>query len=258
MERAHASRDVILCGGVIDSPKLLLLSGIGPASHLRALGIPVVADLPGVGANLQDHLRISVRWQGRQTLPPSTTTAGLFVRTARAGATETPDLHFYLGRGTDQPDPMVTITVALGRPHSRGEVRLSSTNPLDPPIIRAHYLRVPADVAALTAGVKLIRTLGNSRPFQPLVSGESEPGSDVRTDDEIASFIRRGADTIFHAAASCPMGTDRMAVVDSSLRVHGLEGVRVADASIMPNVVNAPTHAACIMIGERLADLCRT
>nr|MBA3271477.1 GMC family oxidoreductase N-terminal domain-containing protein [Acidobacteriota bacterium] len=129
----------MLCGGVIDSPKLLMLSGIGPPEHLRSLGLPIVADLPGVGSNLQDHLKLSTRWNGKTTLPPSTVTAGMFVRSQPGGINpvSSPDLQFYIGRGLDQPDRFVTVTVSLVRPRSRGDVRLQSSAPLAPPVIAA-------------------------------------------------------------------------------------------------------------------------
>ena len=255
VEQARATREVILCAGAVESPKLLLLSGIGPADHLRGFDIPVTVDLPGVGGNLQDHLKVSVRWRGRQELPPSTVSAGLFVRSDPARTNTPPDLEYYVGRGLDQPDPFVTITVALGRPRSRGLVRLASATPGDPPIIRAQYLHDPADLEALLKGVRLARALGQARAYETLAADELEPGPRARTDAELSAFIRAAADTIFHPAGTCAMGDDRLAVVDAALRVRGVDGLRVADASIMPDVVNAPTHAACVMIGERAADL---
>jgi len=255
VRQARAAREVVLCAGAVDSPKLLLLSGIGHADRLRALGIPVAVDLPGVGANLQDHLRIGVRWRGRQELPPSTVSAGLFVRSDPARTRLSPDLEYYVGRGLDESDPFVTITVALARPASRGSIGLSSARPEDPPIIRAHYLREPGDLEAVLKGVRLARALGQARAYETLVAEELEPGADARTDADLAAFVRAAAGTIFHPAGTCPMGRDAMAVVDAALRVRGIEGLRVADASIMPAVVNAPTHAACVMIGERAADL---
>lgn len=257
-QRARARREIVLCGGVIDTPKLLMLSGIGPADHLKSLGIPVVADVPDVGANLQDHLKLSIRWNGRTTLPPSTVTAGLFVRsrTGLAGAAaQPPDLQFYVGRGVDQPDRFVTITVSLVRPRSRGEVRLRSADPTAAPIIRANYLSEVADVAALVEGVRLARALGHATPYDALRADEIEPGADVVTADAVAEFARRAADTIYHPAGTCRMGTDRAAVVDPQLRLRGFQGVRIADASVMPSVVGATTHAACVMIGDRVADL---
>lgn len=255
--QARAAREVILCGGVIDSPKLLMLSGIGPADHLRGHGLPVVADLPGVGGNLQDHLKASVRWRGRQTLPGSTVSAGLFLHSDRARSSEPADLQFYVGRGLDQPDTFATITVALQRPRSRGEVRLRSARASDAPIIRGNYLSEPEDLATLVEGVRLIRELGATKAFASVSLDETEPGAASASRVDIAAFIRRAVDTIYHPAGTCRMGRDDRAVVDRTLRVRGVDGVRVADASIMPRVVNATTHAACVMIGEKVADLIR-
>lgn len=259
-EEARAARGVVLCGGVVDTPKLLLLSGIGPADHLKSHGIGVVADVPGVGRSLQDHLKLSIRWNGRGELPGSTVTAGLFTHSAPAAAASgdhPPDLQFYVGRGVDEPDRFVTITVSLVQPASRGEIRLRSADPMVAPVIRANYLSERADVEALVRGVHLARRLGGAAAYDALRGDEVEPGAAVTSEAELEDFVRRAADTIFHAAGTCRMGPDGdgMAVVDSELRVRGVEGLRVADASIMPEVVNATTHAACVMIGEKCADL---
>ncbi len=257
---ARATREVFLCGGVVDSPKLLMLSGIGPAHHLRALGLKVVSDLPGVGQNLQDHLKLSIRWQGKTVLPGSTVTAGLFTRLPRApkGGVETPpDLQFYVGRGLEQPDRFVTITVSHVTPRSRGAIRLRSADPLAAPVIQPNYLHDPADGAALVQGVHLARKLGASPAYEALRGEEIEPGPAVKTEADLLAFVRRAADTIFHAAGTCRMGPREHpdTVVDSRLRVKGVDGLRVADASIMPEVVSATTHPACVMIGEKAADL---
>lgn len=255
-EQARATREVILCGGVIDTPKLLMLSGIGPAAHLRSVGVPVIANLPGVGSNLQDHLKLSIRWNGRTTLPPSTVTAGMFVRSSSRtgeGQSSAPDLQFYVGRGLDQPDRFVTITVSLVRPRSRGEVRLRSADPTTAPVIRGNYLQERPDITALVEGVRLARELGNAQAYQKLRMGEVEPGAAVVDEAALVNFARRAADTIYHPAGTCRMGTDDLAVVDPRLRVRGIQGLRIADASVMPEVVNATTNAACLMIGERAA-----
>jgi choline dehydrogenase len=255
-EQVRATREVILSGGVIDSPKLLMLSGIGPADHLRSLGLSVVADVPGVGQNLQDHLKLSIRWRGTGTLPPSTVTAGMFLHSRKSpGPEQSPDLQFYVGRGVDQPDPFVTVTVSLVQPASRGNVQLRSSNSLDAPVIRGNYLREQADVEALVAGARLVRSFVATTPYEKLRAEEVEPGTATRTDAELAAFVRRAADTIYHPAGTCRMGVDAMAVVDSASRVRGIDGLRIADASVMPTVVNATTHAACVMIGEKCAEL---
>ncbi len=256
-ETARASREVVVCGGAVESPKLLMLSGIGPADHLRSHGVSVVADLQGVGANLQDHLRVGVRHQGRTELPGSTVTAGLFASSLPGAGDPVPDLQFYVGRGLDQPDRFVTLTVSHVAPGSRGTLRLRSKDPLEAPVIRANYLQEPRDVEAMVRGVKLARRLLASSAYDALRAEEMDPGPGVKTDAEIAAFVRAKADTIFHLAGTCRMGPERdsMAVVDPQLRVRGVSRLRVADASIMPEVVNATTHAACVMIGEKAADL---
>ena len=242
LTHVRAAREVVLCAGAVDSPRLLMLSGIGPADHLRAHGIDVVADLSGVGRNLQDHLKLSIRWKGKTTLPGSTVTAGLFMSSS---STPPSDLQFYVGRGLDQPDDLVTITVSLVKPQSRGSITLRSADPLVAPVIRANYLQADADAAALVHGARLARQLGESRAYDDLRTVELEPGMSVTSDRDLDDFVRQKADTIYHLAGTCRMGpaSDPDAVVDSHLRVHGLEGIRVADASIMPEVVNAPTHA---------------
>jgi choline dehydrogenase len=255
--QARAAREVILCSGVIDSPKLLMLSGIGPAAHLRRVGVTPIVDIPGVGGNLQDHLKLSIRWNGRTTLPPSTVTAGMFVRSKQAGtdpSISTPDLQFYVGRGVDQPDRFVTITVSLVRPRSRGEVMLRSSDPLVAPVIKANYLQDPGDVAALVEGVQLSRDIARASAYEPLRGNEIDPGASATSASDLAAFARRAADTIYHPAGTCRLGNDRQAVVDARLRVRGVAGLRIADASVMPDVVSATTHAACVMIGARLAD----
>ena len=259
-ETARAAREVILCGGVIDSPKLLMLSGIGPADHLTEAGVPVIADLRGVGQNLQDHLKLSIRWNGSTTLPPSTVTAGMFVRSRALGGeggTAAPDLQFYVGRGVDQPDRFVTITVSLVRPRSRGDVRLAGSDPLAAPRIRGNYLSERADVMALIDGVRLAREIAAAPSYAKLRADEIEPGPSATTEAALIEFARRATDTIYHPAGTCRMGTDASAVVDPRLRVRGIEGLRIADASIMPDVVGATTHAACVMIGSRAAEFVR-
>jgi choline dehydrogenase len=257
-EQVRATRAVVLSAGVVDSPKLLMLSGIGPADELRKHGITVVADLPGVGRNFQDHLKLSIRWQGKTELPGSTVTAGLFTHSQPVEASTLPaDLQFYVGRGTEQPDRFVTVTASLVRPASRGEIRLRSADPQAPAVIRGNYLQAEADVKALARGVHLARWFVETPVFDPLRADEVEPGVAVKSDADIERFVRRAADTIYHAAGTCRMGpsSDPMAVVDPELRVRGVEGLRVADASIMPEIVNATTQAACVMIGERASDL---
>jgi len=217
----------------------------------------VVADVPGVGQNLQDHLKLSMRWNGKTELPGSTVTAGMFTRSSQAAVGTVPDLQFYVGRGVETPDRFITITVSLVQALSRGEIRLRSADPLAAPIIRGNYLQEPADVNALVRGVHLARWFGEADAYSALRADEILPGAAVKSDADLAAFVRRDADTIYHGAGTCKMGPagDPAAVVDAGLRVRGVEGVRVADASIMPEVVNATTHAACVMIGDKAAQL---
>ena len=258
-EQARATREIVVSSGVIDSPKLLMLSGIGPADHLKTHGIAVIADVPGVGLHFQDHLKLSMRWNGKTELPGSTVTAGMFTRSSQAALGTIPDLQFYVGRGLETPDKFITITVSLVQPKSRGEVRLRSGDAMAPAMIRANYLQEQADVNALIRGVHLARWFGEADAYSALRADEILPGAAMKSDAELAAFVRRDADTIFHGAGTCRMGpaSDAAAVVDPSLRVRGVEGLRVADASIMPEVVNATTNAACVMIGEKAADLIR-
>lgn len=259
-EQARATREVIVSSGVVDSPKLLMLSGIGPADQLKTLGIPVVADVPGVGRNFQDHLKLSVRWNGKTELPGSTVTAGMFTRSSQMDWGNPPDLQFYVGRGTEAPDRFVTITVSLVQPKSHGEIRLRSADPLAAPVLRANYLQEQADVEALVRGVTLARWFGEADAYQPLIADEVLPGPAMKSDADLAAFVRRDADTIYHGAGTCKMGpaSDATAVVDPTLRVRGVQGLRVADASIMPEVVNTPTNAAAVMIGEKAAILIKS
>jgi choline dehydrogenase-like flavoprotein len=170
-----------------------------------------------------------------------------------------PDLQFYVGRGIDTPDPTVTLTVALSRPASRGRVSLRSTDPSAAPLIQPNYLAEVRDVDALVEGVRLARALAETRPYAAVRGAATEPADTIRTPDEIRAYIRRVADTMFHPVGTCRMGRDAEAVVDPQLKVRGVEGLWVADASIMPASVNCQTHAACAMIGERLGlDLAGT
>lgn len=257
-ETVRAAREIILCSGVVGSPALLMRSGIGPADHLRSHGIAVVADVGGVGGNFQDHLQVSVRWQGKTELPGSSVTAGLFTHSNPVEASTLPaDLQFHVGRGSDEPDRFVTITASLVRPKSRGEVRLRSANPADPPLLRANLLQEGVDVGALVRGVHLARWFASVSVYDPIRGEELEPGPAAKSDADLERFVRRTAESMHGGASTCRMGpsSEPTAVVDPELRVRGVQGLRVADASIMPEIVTASTHATCVMIGEKAADL---
>jgi choline dehydrogenase len=259
--RVVVSREVVLAAGVIESPKLLMLSGIGPASALKALGIPAIVDAPDVGANLHDHPRVSVRWTSRQPLPASSVSAGLFVHSSRAGqplpseaAATAPDLQFYVGRGIDAVDQFITLTVALSGPRSRGSLTLRSANAEETPVIRPGYFSEPSDLDALVEGVRLARALAATKAYASLRGEAVEPAADIDSSTALAAYVRRAADTIFHPVGTCRMGTDVRSVVDPTLRVRGVRNVRVADGSVMPVTVNSQTHAACLLIGEKAAQ----
>lgn len=256
--RVPVAREVVLCAGVIESPRLLMLSGIGPAAHLRAHGLPVVVDAPDVGRHLHDHPRVSLRWRARRPLPPSSVSAGLFVyssdRGPSAAGRTAPDLQFYVGRGADTPDEFITLTVALSVPRSRGRVTLASADPGAAPIIDAGYFRAAEDLDALAAGVQLAQRLAAAPVYGALRGDPIDPPGALATASDREAFIRRAADTIYHPVGTCRMGRDAQSVVDPSLKVRGLEGLRVADGSVMPVSVNSQTHAACVVIGDRAAD----
>jgi choline dehydrogenase len=267
---ARASREVVLCAGAIGSPQLLLLSGIGPAEDLRSLGIPVVRELPGVGENLHDHPRVAVTFESRRPLglddterqqalrqygldrtgPHSSTGvgAGALVRTAADAAG--PDA---LVVPTADPDAGAwSLHVALLRPVSRGSLRLRTRDPAAHPLIRAGYLTDEHDLDALVRGLAIARGLAGQAALDAYRGRELAPGPEA---DDLRRHVRRNATTFFHPVGTCRMGADRMAVVDHELRVHGVAGLRVVDASVMPALVAGATHAATVMIAEKGADL---
>lgn len=278
MIEAKAAREIILCAGAIGSPQLLMLSGVGPASALRALGIEIVADRPGVGQNLQDHLSVAVTCACRQpiTLAGAESLANLarylllrrgpltsnvaealgFIRTR--GDLAAPDIElllaptFFMEHGAKNPKGHgFTVGVILLRPQSSGAITVKSGDPGAPPAIRPNYLAAPADLAALIAGVRFARKLIAAAPFDPYRGAEVWPGEATQSDEEIGAFVRERAETLYHPVGTCRMGSDARAVVDERLRVHGVTGLRVVDASIMPTIIGGHTNAAAVMIGER-------
>jgi choline dehydrogenase len=283
--RAHpiqANREVILCAGVVNSPQLLLLSGIGPADHLKAMGIAVVVNLPGVGRHLQDHLVAGVTYACTQ--PVTMTGAGtvgevlryLLFKTgpltsniAEAGGflnskaeIPAPDLQlffapvFYVNHGlTRHEGHGFSILASFLRPQSHGCIALAANSPFEPPLIQPNYLSCQGDLQALVEGVKLCRRLGQARAFDRFRGAEVYPGRAAQSDQALVEYIRRMAESCYHPVGTCKMGDDPMSVVDSRLRVHGVHGLRVADASIMPTIVGGTTNAPTIMIAERAADL---
>ena len=264
LHHAMSDREVILSAGAFDSPKLLMLSGIGDAEYLQAMGISVVVDLPGVGQNLQDHLLVCVVQEAIQDLHPAITSngieAGLFSHSE--GNQETaPDLQFFFGPiqflspGYTPADFGFTGAVSLTHPHNIGSVGLQSPDPKDPPTIRMNYLQSQADVQKLVEGIQLVRQLFQTKAFDEFRGKEIAPGAEVQSDADLEAYIRDTCSTVWHPVGTCKMGTDSMAVVDPKLRVHGIQGLRVVDASIMPTITTGNTNAPTIMIGEKAADL---
>ncbi|BBK32186.1 choline dehydrogenase [Stella humosa] len=287
VRQAMASREVILSGGAINSPQLLLLSGIGPGAHLQERGIAVAHDLPGVGQNLQDHFQARIAYRCTRPITVNddirswwrTLKMGLEYATRRTGAMTigagqvglfaktrpelaTPDVqyHFILfssdGAGlAPHPFPGFTNSVCQLRPESRGTITLRDADPATHPAIRPNYLSAETDRRTMVDGLKLARRLGEQAPLAAYVAGEHIPGPGVVSDDEILEFARQTGSTIYHPTSTCMMGQGPGAVVDAELRVHGIGRLRVVDCSIMPTVVSGNTNAPAIMIGEKASDL---
>ncbi|MBE8968640.1 GMC family oxidoreductase N-terminal domain-containing protein [Nostocales cyanobacterium LEGE 12452] len=264
IHQTFVNQEVILSAGAFDSPKLLMLSGIGNAEHLRSLDIPVVVDLPGVGQNLQDHLHVTVAHQATQDLQPASTSniaeAGLFLHT-EGRLDVAPDLQFHSGPvlwthpAYSREGPGFTATVCLTNPQSRGHLTLRSASPNDPVVIQMNYLQSESDLQKLLAGIKIIRQIFQSDVFDEFRGEEVAPGAEKKSDEALEAYIRETCDTVYHPVGTCKMGTDSDSVVDPELRVHGVEGLRVVDASIMPTIATGNTNAPTIMIGEKAADL---
>lgn len=262
VERARAS-EVVVCGGTIGSAQLLLLSGIGPAEHLRPLGIDVVADLQGVGENLHDHLLSPVIFTAdREIGPPSpglpACQTHLFWR-SRPGlpGPDVQPIHFMVPMyepWMDGPENGFTLMGGMVRPESRGTLRLTGPAPEDPVALDPNILASEADLESLVAAVELCRGIGAAAALREWGAVERYPGPSVGTGEEVRDYVRRTAITYHHQVGTCRMGTDAGAVVDPRLRVHGVEGLRVADASVMPSVTTGNTNAPSIMIGERATE----
>jgi len=249
----RADREVIVSAGAFESPKLL-----------RAHGIHCVRDLPGVGAGLQDHLFTPVCHQSLQEHPPEAllSEAGLFTHTPAADPAGPPDLQFTFGPVKFLPagapaeqweGPGLTFAPIAVLPHSRGRVRLRDADPESNAVISAGYLSSAADLEVLVYGVELARELAATRAFDAFRGDELGPGKDITTPAELRDYVAANATTLWHPAGTCRMGTGPDAVTDPELRVHGIEGLRVADASVMPSIVAGNTHAPSVMIGERAA-----
>ncbi len=285
----RAGAEVILAGGAVNSPQLLMLSGIGPADHLREHGIPVIADSPGVGANLSDHPVVAalwstprvrslaelagplnlLRWQLTHGGPMTTNIAqsGGFARTDPG--LPAPDIQWHVlpvpfrdGGLADPTDRGMSILVTLVDVRSRGRITLRSADPRHKPLIDPAYLADRADLGALVAAIGMARQIAAARPLRKMTGSELEPGPDLRGDAELREFVRRAVTTIYHPVGTCAMtgraqlDAGRVAgVVDTELRVRGVEGLRVVDASVMPTVPRGNTNAPVIALAERAADL---
>jgi choline dehydrogenase len=261
LKQARASREVIVSAGALQTPKVLMLSGIGPAAHLAAHGIDVVSDLPGVGQNLQDHVQLSVVFKRKTDSPMTTLLTGnvLFLRTRSGMDAAPPDMQLNFTPSIPAPlAPILNIPFAvciflpiLVQPFSIGQVTLRSADPLDPPVIDPNYLSQPADVQAFVQVIETIRAIANTPAFSDLNEVEILPGAGA----DLESFIRSQSSTLWHPAGTAKMGRDAMAVVDPQLRVYGVEGLRVVDASVMPTVTSGNTVAPTFMIGWRAAEM---
>ncbi|WNI26648.1 GMC family oxidoreductase N-terminal domain-containing protein [Streptomyces sp. ITFR-16] len=257
-----AAREVILAAGAIGTPHLLMLSGIGPEAHLRATGIDVVHPLPGVGANLQDHVMASVVYSAARPVPAGRNNHGEALGLLRSSdRVDAPDLQIifvdvpqYAGAFTG-PGEGYTLNVSLMRPHSHGTVRLASADPTDSPLIDPRYYADARDLAAMVAGVRAARTIGSASALDTWRGAEVVPGPEVNDDAEIGAYLRAAAASYFHPVGTCRIGTDEGAVVDEQLKLRGLRGLRIADASVMPSIVSGNTNATVYGIAERAAAL---
>ncbi len=284
---ADVTGEIVLAGGAINSPQLLQLSGVGPADHLQALGIDVVHDSPGVGRDLQDHyqarivlelnrpisvnddvsnplrlawtaLRYALFRRGPMTF--SAGHVGVFTKVLPESATPDAQVHFIpfsatkLG-GDLHPYSGVTASVCQLRPESRGQVMIRSADPLEHPRITPNYLSTEYDRRIMVEGLKMVRRIAQAPAFAKYVAMEREPGAEHVSDDALLTHVREKGNTIFHPTSTCRMGSDGRAVVDARLRVHGVQGLRVADCSIMPTVVSGNTNAPAVMIGEKCARM---
>jgi choline dehydrogenase len=285
----RAAREVILCGGSVNSPHLLQISGIGPAEHLQAIGVPVVHELNGVGANLQDHYvaRVSHRAKdavsinqlargtrlavealrfagpGNGALTFGVTSAQVFTRSREGLAS--PDLQllftpasYAAGKfGVLETEAGMTVAICPVRPDSRGTIMASSSDPAAPPIIKPNYLSDPNDMRVLLSGIAIARRIFAQPAIAQHSAMETLPGERVQSDEELAEYCRNYCTTIYHPVGTCRMGEGPSAVVDSRLRVHGIGGLRVIDASVMPTLTTGNTNAPTIMIAEKGAAMIR-
>jgi choline dehydrogenase len=287
LRTARARKEILVSGGAYNSPQLLQLSGVGPAELLKQHGIDVVLDAPGVGNDLQDHLQVRLvthcaqritlndilnhpvrrimagaRYAAFRTGPLTIAagTSGAFFRTNPRLATPDVQIHF-LPFSTDKMGEKMhsfsgfSASVCQLRPESRGSLRIRSADPAAPPEIRINYLATETDRTAFVEGIKILRKILAAPALKPFVIGEVEPGPKVVSDEDILNFCRQRGSTVYHPTSTCRMGNDPLAVVDQRLRVRGIEGLRVVDASIMPDLMSGNTNAPTIMIAEKASDM---
>jgi choline dehydrogenase len=287
MRTAHADGEVIIAGGAFNSPQLLQLSGLGPAALLSSLGIDVIADMPGVGADLQDHLQVRMQYRCTEPITMNDVInnwryrigaglryclfrkgllavgagyAGGFFRASPIAVTPDVQVHFIIFSGDTagaplHPFPGFIASVCQLRPESRGFVRIKSADPRMPPAIQPRYLSSRHDCDTVVAGMKLLRRIMNQPAMRHYIAEERAPDPSCTNDADLLVFARETGTTVFHPTSTCRMGSDPTAVVDERLRVRGVERLRVVDGSIMPALVSGNTNAAIVMIGEKGADL---
>jgi choline dehydrogenase len=287
LRTARARKEILVSGGAYNSPQLLQLSGVGPAELLKQHGIDVVLDAPGVGNDLQDHLQVRLVMHCAQRITlndilnhpvrrilagaryaafrkgPLTIaagTSGAFFKTNPRLASPDVQIHF-LPFSTDKMGEKLhsfsgfSASVCQLRPESRGSLRIKSADPAAPPEIRINYLATETDRTAFVEGIKILRRILAAPALKPFVVGEVEPGPKVTSDEEILNFCRQRGSTVYHPTSTCRMGNDPLAVVDQRLRVRGIEGLRVVDASVMPDLMSGNTNAPTIMIAEKVSDM---
>ncbi|MFE3187228.1 GMC family oxidoreductase [Streptomyces violascens] len=255
--------EVVLTAGAIGSAQLLLLSGIGPQAHLADVGITAVLDLPGVGARLHDHPIVSVTSSAARPLPPRRNNHGEAIGLIRSDpAAEEPDLQVVFvdvpsHLASANPEDGYTIAVSAIRPYSRGTLRLASNDPGAAPVLDPGFYTDERDLAAVVAGVRLVREIGCAPALAPWRGREVVPGPDADDDDAVRGFVRRTLTSYCHPVGTCRMGADPLTVTGPDLRVHGIDGLRVADASVLPSIPSANTVATVYAVAERAADLLR-
>jgi choline dehydrogenase len=260
----NASKEIILCSGTFNTPKLLMQSGIGPEDILKKFNIPLIMPLSGVGNNLQDHLWVAVCYESKLPSPPVTSNgceAGWFVNSMNMND-YAPDLQIdtvfdlHPENIINKSDfPTFSICPIILHPRSRGSVTIQSQDPSLPPRIQMNYLQDEGDILFLQKGIKLARKLASSPHFKEMLGKEISPGVDVYADTVLQSFIRNTATTLWHPVGTCKMGIDSQAVVDANLKVHGVSGLRVIDASVMPTLPSGNTNSSCMLIGEKGANI---